>query len=674
MIKKNLKLKFGSFFIALLYILQVFLPLITASVYAEENNYSWMPDGYKIYRSEELENGQTKYYLVPKSHGFHIYDEENKSFSFSPQMTYALYGVQGDGLIEDGSDAMKVIADYYDVGLDELTESLIYDYMMTLWDTSSSLSNSFAYSGLPDEDSFCFTTFDGIDMSNWFSYAKYWCYDLVGANDWYVALQNMFGWHNVYDSDAFNNYKNDKLTFALYNDDDGPLFDAGSTHTKVSQTVTSRWWNGDVAISGYNVVKFQSVSTSMLSSGTLIFDNVKVSTGLKTKLSDLFTNLADGAWLDILEYNDYKKIHTGETESIAMSWLKSPVEDITIENNNLIVNIPNGYKYKVGYYVDYLVYDQKAKGDEKFRMYRHYVYPETTGNILNINGNSIETKLPFTNCSLDGTVDNTLVKGIGFFGYGLNNKRNSNADGSKKIVAELAPSRTAGMGDISFITAYDYYCFDYPFKDNETGNYGYDFNIEISDYDCITYIVDDEEVIETGTEKIQYSHNFEDRVISNFGTYNENNQTLTVNGNYIAHQVNNYFTNYIEEEDKKVIFEESVECCEDCTCTVDEHCENCKEIDGVLKCTCFEQKNNCSCYSKVTPTPTPTPGNSSNIDDKYWKEWKEWVESCKNFIAGVPELFDYVFSWLPEPLVTFIITSIATGFGISVIKVILRRE
>jgi hypothetical protein len=660
----KIKLRFCSLLLAFSCILSAFSGAITP-VYADSNeDPSWLPDGYKIYKFESLDDGKIKYYLVPNTQGFHQYDEEGKSISFSPQMTYALYGTENSSLIEDETDLMKTIADYYDVGLDELTESLIYDYLWSKWDTSSSLSNSFSYSGIPDEDSFCFTTFENVNLDHWFNYAQYWVNDMVGANDWYVALENMLGWHNVYNSDAFNNYKNDFVTFGLYNYDDKSLFSAGTTHTTATQVQSNRWYEGNVVVSEYNVVKFQSALTTLLSSGILLFDISKVSTGLKTKLSTFFTELADGNWIDVFEYNDYKKIHTGEAESLSKSWLNSPVKNIEIKDNNLVVDIRDNYQYKVGYYIDYLVNSSYGK----FILYRHYFYPETIGEQIILNGNSIETKLPFTSCSLDGTQDNTLIKGIGFFGYGLNTTNASN-----KVVAEFAPSRTAGMGDISFITAYDYYCLDYPFKDNETKNYGYDFNININDYECLVYIVDDGEVVDQTTEKIDYEHTFSDVLVTDQGTYIVNNITYNIDGNYIEQQINN-MNDRISEEDKQVIFSESElkKCCEDCTCTIEKHCKNCMEIEGVLTCICNPNGIDCDCYKKSDSSDNDTDNDTT--DDNYWKKWKEWVESCKKFIEGAPELFGYVFSWLPKPLVDFIVLSIMTGFGIAVIKVILRRE
>lgn len=634
----NLKRKLLSFLVCTVCCFTT-LGSCLATTYA--SNEPEAPEGYYLYKKIPLSDGNIQYVYISNDYQAQSvqlgeYDENNNKLSFSPQMTYSLYGT-GSNESDVGDDALDSavlnFALQNNIDVTQISADAMSEIIMNLIDKSESFSNSFAYSGVPDEDSYVVSAVDNDSLSGFSAYANYYVCQRAGISDWYVFVSNALSWNNCYNHDYFGKYKNDMCTFNLLNNDN-PTF-IGRLR---DQYCTSRWYQDNVAVSDYHRILFQTTAQSVLTSGMLVLDIYNTEMNAKVPAKEIFANLAGGSWDDVLSYGKYKKIHGDEAQPINNNAVACPVDSIVNDGNNIIFNL-NNKDYgngHFGYYVDYLVHytdpeitnlDVGSKYSN-YRIYRHYFFPDdskVSGNTYSISYNSLESQLPFTDNSLDGSVDNTLILGIGGYEYWTSDGR----------YATMAPTRTKGLGDIEVISSYTYYTFKYPFKHSDFGKYGYDLKtVNPVDVPCINIVFDPQTntIVTRSDDVIDYHYDGTlGTKLTDYNTYVDDYVTKEVDNVYINVWNTTIINTNISDDDKAILTKLASE------------------------------KNNSSSGDTV-----PESG--------YFNRWSEWITEMRNFIINVPELLKYLWSWLPDELQVFIVASIATGFGVAVVKNILHKE
>lgn len=607
----------------------VITPLST--VYCQEDSTFSPPEGYSVIETTKNDDGSITYTCIKTSilNGstvdFKDYNSQSGSlFSMSPQMTYPLVGVESDtNTTEDStSNLMMDIASSKNINVEDITKDMVVDYLKNSMDNSSSLSGNFSYSGYRTDDNYCILAFENDGSAC--SYISYYVLELANSRDWWVGLNNLLGWTNIKNNEIFGSYSSDDVTFCLYNWED--VTPSGEDEN----FFIGCWHDSHVCLKEYQHIQFQSLPKTLLLSGSAVFDMVASSANVKMSPLELINSLFGGSFSSILDYSNYEAVHGTEEENIAIPSLPSPVKNINLAGGDLIVNIPEGYKQKIAYYVDYLV---SYGNNHRYRLFRHYVYnPNVVSNTLILDGNSLEATLPMTGCSYNGETDNTLILGIGFFGYELN-------DDVSYSVAKYAPTRTQGLGDIKYITSYDYYTFSYPFNHDDDSYFIYDWNdVPLENVACkkITVYSDGTTKDEDTTTNFTFTFDTPDTITDSdtFTTYDKNGNcviyNITNNWNTYTNIINNSTT--LSDDDKNYII------------------------------------------SSGNGNSSNNSGTTDENSDEYWATWKAWINGMKEFISGVPDLLSELWSWLPEPLPKFIVASIATGFGICVIKVLLKRE
>lgn len=656
----------------LFYLLSVLVLLVgsldisLAYTYADSNTYPFeIPEGYFVYKTETNSDGNIEYYLISTDYNFPEVtikevkeNTEGDCVSFSPQMTYSFYdgsipidelesALEAEGILEDmynDANVKKTEDGLLDLNkTDQTTKNkylgLINEVAKGLIDRSSAISNSFCYSGVPDSDSWVGTCYSSTElkendngvMDKVMSFLNYTVAEGAGLNDWYVALHNTLGWSNLYNNSyniptyyEWDPYTDDYLLFGLLNWDN---YKAGFNE----QLYTNNWNNNNVAIQEHHMVQFQSVFTSIVCSGLMIFD---VAT-LNTNDVDLLNTFADASMSDVLSYSNYSALHSQEDESIAFENLRSPVASATLDNNTLTVNIREDYEYKVGYYVDYVVYYKSMCN--KYKFYRKYFYPSDDKwqytHTLEFNGSSLECNLPLTTCDYTdySTNDNCLIKGIGFFGYELNKD-------IEYTEAKYAPTRTAGLGDIAFCTSYTYLTLSNFIDDADFNNYHYDWNDGELTIPTLIYVYDPQgNPVNVPSDPIDTTIPFSVTIPIEDTDYGKGIKQIS-DGTYIYVDIDN---TYIENKITNLT--------------------NISDDDKV----------------KITASKDTSSGSSSENDkdsEEYWAYWTKWIKDCKEFVGNVPTLLSELFSWLPDPLPRFIVLSIASGFGIAVIHILLNKK
>lgn len=614
------------------------LDCLSVSVYCLEEFVP--PEGYEIYETVDNIDGSKTYYCIDSNiiNGYKIeindYNSKNDDLSMSPQMTYPLWSVENSDNAEINSIESLVanIAVEKNINIEDVTTDMLKSYLFKIYDKSSILSNSFSYNGYRTDNAYCSFAFE--NDGSICSYISYFAYDLVGANDWYAFLHNMLGWSLVNSVEDLN-YNSDYKTFVLY-DYDSNDFD---TH---QDFYIGRWHDSHVTVGEEYIVQFQSLGQTIFSSGCAIFDMALSQSNVKMTAPQLLESLFGGSFMDVLRYSDYKSVHSGEEENISYNY-PSPCENIKLENNTLYIDIPENYPFKVGYYVDYLV---NYYNNDRYRLFRHYFYEDeyvtwniNSNNQLVLNSNSLETSLPCTDNSLDGTKDNTIVLGVGFFGYKLN-------DDVDYSVSCYAPTRTKGLGDIKFITNYDYYTFSYPTSHKDEITYYNDWNentIEDVDVKAFTVypdseIVEDDDKDKTITYTYTFTINDDDKQTDSdtYVGYDSDGKTIIYN---ITNNTNTYNTiinnsTTLTDEEKQIILD----------------------------------------YNKNKSNDSNNNNDEVLDDNNYFNIWKQWIQDCREFIGSAPEFLSVLWSWLPKELQAFIVLSLATGFGVGVIRIILGKE
>lgn len=647
---KNLKRSLLSFLLSIQVLFITLVSLLVPVYASDDTTYPFdVPEGYYVYKNIKNSNGTITYYLLSdeykaQEYKFVEYGEDNSTLSMSPQMTYALYGVGDSDLSSDVLEdtISTALSDNYvaeDVisGLSEdklavdMATGIVKDVLVSQIDKSASFSNCFAYSGLPDEDSYVVSAINNQGLSGFNSYVNYWVCNTAGLGDWYIGCNNVLGWTNVYNQEFFNNYNKDIATFCLYN---AERSDKGWNVT--SQMHTSRWYQDNVAISDYHVICFQSTAASLLASSLAIFDVWSADYGNGDILSVL-NGIAGGDWSELLGYADYEKIHGKEEEPINVNSYKSPLKSISLDSNKLNVDFNAKESGHLGYYVDYLTCDQYGRS---YQLYRHYFFPtdDIYTNGIHTSCNALEVSFPFSNCDLSGSSDRCLLLGIGFYNYWTE-------DGK---IAKYAPTRTSGMGDISFISAYDYYTFKYPFAHKDTSKWGWDWSTDFTDVPTKTITVDPDtntvyDPVDTTVPfnfPADLSHDYTD-----YGTYvdvndgtNGYNITYNINNTYITNMNETINNSNLSDDDKTTITK------------VNEDYKD-KEDDS-----------------------SDDSSDSSDDGGWYFDRWAGWIKSMRKFIGEVPSMLSFLWDWMPEELQTFAIASLACGFGVAVVKVLLSKE
>lgn len=635
--------------------------------FADSNTYPFkIPEGYYVHKTETNSDGNIVYYLISTDYNYPEVtikevkeNTEGDCVSFSPQMTYSFYdgnvpineletALEAEGIIDQMMADPKVKKT--EEGLLDLNKtdqetknnylSLINEVAKNLIDKSSAVSNSFCYSGVPDHDSWVGTCYsstklkeneDGI-MDKVMSFLNYTVAEGAGLNDWYVALHNTLGWSNLYDNPYnkpvyydWDNYKDDYLLFGLlnWNNYKSEFND---------QLFTNNWTDDkDVAIKQHHMVQFQSVFTSIICSGLMIFD---VAT-MNINEIDLLSSFADASITDVLSYGNYKALHSQEDESIVFENLRSPVASATLKDNTLTVNIRENYEYKIGYYVDYICW--YGTGCDRFKFFRKYFYPSddkwNLTNKLEFDGSSLECILPFTTCDYTdySKNDNCLIKGIGFFGYELD----KNVDYE---VAKYAPTRTAGLGDISFCTSYTYLTLSNFIKDKEHDKFYYDWNDGEIEVPTLVYVYDPKgNPVDVPSDPVKMPMPFSVTIPIEDTDFGKGIKQIS-DGTFIYVDIDN---TYIENKITNLT--------------------NISDDDKVK-------------IRATKDTSSDSSSENNKDSEEYWSYWTKWIKDCKEFIGNVPSLLSELWSWLPDPLPNFIILSIASGFGIAVIHILLNKK
>lgn len=606
------------------------------------------PEGYFLYKTENNDDGTVSYIYIPTDYQLQdVYftesNEDIAKFSLSPQMTYSLYGTGNNDMSADdiGTALTTNLNDKGYVDWTDVKDDVASDIVKDLFDDSSALSYAFAYSGLPDDDSYVVTAVDNNGLSGFSQYVNYWVCDASGLSDWYVSCVNCLGWSNVYGMDIYNNYTQDKATFALYNSNHSPY--QWSYQNRAAQLMQDIWSNGNVAYKDYHTIYFQTLSQSLICSGLVVFDATRMDTGSVSSAKDILDALAGGNIQDVLGYSNYEKIHGMEETPINDPCIDTPVTNIVLDDNTLTVSLKDNGGH-VGYYCDYLVYNSNDGG---YRIYRHYFFPddsEWSNGVLSLRANSLESKLPFTSCSLDGTTDDTLILGMGFYTY-------YTADGG---YAELAPTRTAGLGDIEKISSYTYYTFKYPFAHNDKSKYYLDWGGDMENVPCIVYIVDGSSISEPSTSTTTYNWYSEtNNIDSDYMVVSEVNNGVTTNiyntynvtNEYIDNSITNINNTNLTESDINAILAAYADTDAELNADVDTDVDVDVDVDADL-----------------------------DVDiDNYFDKWNGWFSGATSFLGSVPSALGLLFSWLPDELSTFITLSIATALIGSVVRALLGR-